>query len=122
MRLDLWNEYQPTSVLENAKDLYTRPHPSTLIRTRIINESGMFRLSRRDCSLTVIEIKTIGSWGRLIIFDGEHTPIFDMPSIFTGSFAMELGCHKGLIINAVAGPGTDSIISFSWREKDLQIV
>lgn len=122
MLIEDWEACKPCPVIEDAIDLYTQAAPKALMRSRVFKESGIFRISRRDCELYSVEIKTCGAWGRLLILDGNSDWVFYQPSAFTGSFVLGACCFGGMYLWAVSGPGADSLLTINWREQDRKLV
>jgi len=117
-----WDRYLPESFIESAQEIFTAPSPRSLKRIRMFWTSGMFRVARRDCSLYSVEVANCGAWGRLRIFTGTGRIVFDMPSLFTGSFPLEGFCEGGLICHIACGPGSDILMSVTFTEPDTDQV
>jgi hypothetical protein len=110
-------------VLDAARDLYTPSLPGMLMRSLLVRESGLFRLARRTCSLFSVEIKALGSWGRILLFDEHENLIFYQPSTFTGSFVIDGCAFDGLYLLSDCGNGkTDALLTINWREADAAMV
>jgi hypothetical protein len=120
--LKAWSLCEQETVPEFAEDLYTPSAPGSLMRSRMFNSSGMFRIARRHASLYSVEIKAAGSWGRILIYDGDGKLVFYQPSTFTGSFVLEGGCRNGIIVHINSGAGSDGLFMVNWREKDRALI
>lgn len=111
-----WENYNHPLIIEQAADLIVPRSKATLTRSATILQSGLFRLSRKTCSLYSVEIKSCGAWGRILILDGDENEVFFQPSTFTGSFVLDACCWNGLYVWNMSGPGSDSPINVNWRE------
>ena len=108
---DVRTEFNPLEI----KEIHAPASPHMLFRAHQIRESGLFRLSRRDCEFYSIQIQAGGGWGRIAVYDGNGLLKFYQPSTFTGSFKPEAGCEGGLIIYAY-GAEVPAFITMIWRE------
>ncbi len=101
-------------------DVYAPAAPGSLMRSYQLFDAGVFRLSRRDCSFYSVMIAAAGSFGRIVIKDGEGRPLFAQPSTFTGSFVLDAFAKGGLIVEAHMS--TAPFLTINWREADREIV
>lgn len=114
----------------DAVDVFTPADPFSKMRTLICKDSGLFRVARRTCSVYSVEIKSCGSWGRVLLFnedydidkDWERSVLFCQPSTFTGSFVLEGCAWGGLYLLAMCGPGSDLVLTVNYREPDAALV
>ncbi len=101
-------------------DIFTPAAPGTLMRCYQLKDSGVFRLSRRDCSFYSIMIAMAGTCGQIVLRTGEQRIIWMQPSSFTGSFVLDGFCEGGLMVEAYM-EGWPSV-TVNWREPDRMLV
>ena len=99
-------------------ELYPPAARGALMRSCIITERGVFRLSRRDCEVYSIMIVR-NAWGRARLSNANGDGIWYQPSLFAGSFWLNASATGGLIFNNSSDQGEFQI---NFREQDRKTV
>lgn len=103
---------------EKITDIYTKTNRGSLTRQLPVYKPGVYRLARRTVDLHSVLVLATGP-GFFKIYNGNRELIWNMPSIFTGSWMVGAGCENGLIIEvAMHYPN----IQMTWREEDDEVV
>lgn len=116
--LNMADPYLEPFCFEDAQIIKADKRPGTLNRCEVFTESGLFKLSDRECALYSIQVVSCGSWGSITTYNAKGEPKFFMPSNFTGSFFHKIWHEGGMYLRAKCIPGADSILTISWEELD----
>jgi len=93
------------------------------MRSIRVAKNGIWRLSRRQCSLYSVQIVSSGVWGRARCMDADGRKLWEQPSTFTGSFWLGAGALYGLLVEVASDNPEDAAnLTINWQEPDEAMV